>query len=282
MPSTSLPLTREVTTTVALTGFCCLVYELLQVRMLGFFLGNSMDFLAIPLALLGLAIGSLFYNFFFKGDTFRLLAGLRLAALPVLTLTFIAFFLVANQLFNEIHIGLADPRIDAFRLVVYSLTFLPPYVVFGAILSAAFHVHAGSVGRLYFHDLLGASLGCVVLPLLLHFADLWVAIASLLMGGLGLWLVQAGKRKRWILAALLSFVALLGLASSGRILRERPDPHALARFMLIGDEKTPVRSLSARWNEIARTDLIRIGEGREKSRYAIVQDNGLSNVQLSR
>lgn len=65
--------------TVALVGLTCLMYELLQVRVLAFFLGNSLDFLAIPIALLGLALGSMVAHFLFRGDPERLVRGMALA-----------------------------------------------------------------------------------------------------------------------------------------------------------------------------------------------------------
>jgi hypothetical protein len=270
--------------TVALVGLTCLGYELLQVRMLAFFLGNSMDFLAIPIALLGLAIGSLYNQFLHRGPAEVLVARLRWVALPLLAATFFVFFFVADTWFSEIHAGLASPRADAVRLAAYSAIFLPPYVVFGAILSALFGAHADRIGRLYFVDLAGAALGCVLTPLLLTFVDLWAAIAGVLAGGLGLWAVQARRRPVLLGAGTAGFLLLSVLTARGSVLREHPDANALAKYIRSDVPQARVREIDARWNAIARTSLLRLrprGQPKGGDQYRIVQDNGLSNVWLT-
>jgi hypothetical protein len=269
--------------TVILVGLTCLVYELLQVRMLAFFLGNSMDFLAIPIALLGLGIGSMYGQFLFKGPPAVLVARLRLAVLPLLVATFLLFFFVADTWFDRIHVGLADPAVDSVRLLVYSAIFLPPYLALGAILSCLFGIHASRIGRLYFFDLAGAALGCVLAPLLLTFVDLWAAIVGVLAGGLGLWIVQTRHRPVLLGTGVVGFLVVSVLAARGVLVREHPDPQALARYVLSGAPGATAKEVTAKWNEIARTSLIRIerpDESKEQARYGIVQDNGLSNVSL--
>jgi hypothetical protein len=49
-----------------LAGLASLGLEVLLVRVLAFLLSSGMDFLAIPLALLGLAIGSVYAHYFWR------------------------------------------------------------------------------------------------------------------------------------------------------------------------------------------------------------------------
>ena len=50
---------RDVELGIFLVGLVCLMVELLHTRMLAFFLGSISNFLAIPVSLFGLALGSL-------------------------------------------------------------------------------------------------------------------------------------------------------------------------------------------------------------------------------
>ncbi len=254
------------------------------VARIAFFLGNSMDFLAIPIALLGLAVGSMYSHFVYKGSAEVLVARLRLLVLPLLLATFLLLFYVANTFFSTIHVGLAHPRTDLARLVVYSAIFLPPYIALGAMLASLFGTHAERIGRLYFFDLAGAALGCVLTPLLLTWVDLWAAILGVLAGGLGLWIVQTRRRLPLLLAGVTGFLVVAVLASRGDCFREHPDPRTLARSVLGDTADRTVNSVEVRWNQIARTALLRVKgpEGREGGvPFIVVQDNGLSNVYLN-
>ena len=92
---------------IFLIGFVSLGYELLQVRMLSFFLGSISNFLAIPIALFGLALGSMYCHFVYRGDPLKLIARYLLLIFPVLAAVLIAFFFVANAFFPEIHLVVA-------------------------------------------------------------------------------------------------------------------------------------------------------------------------------
>jgi len=280
----SKPAERFPAVTVALVGVTCLMYELLQVRVLAFFLGNSMDFLAIPIALLGLAVGSMYAHFVYRGSSRLLVERMGLAVLPLLLLSFFLLFFVADTFFSTIHVGLADPRDDLVRLVVYSAIFLPPYVALGAMLASLFGAWAERIGRLYFFDLAGAALGCVFTPLLFTWFDLWAAILGVLAGGLGLWVVASRKRKSLLVVGVVGFLVVAVLAERGWVFREHPDPVALAKFVP-GGSQGEVRPMAVRWNHIARTALLEVrrpyGGGTERKHY-VVQDNGLSNVWLKR
>src|SRR5690242_8757838 len=129
---------RRAVLTVFLAGLTSLAFELVQVRMLSFFLGNGMDFLAIPIALLGLAIGSMSCHFLYRGPLDRLVSVLSTALAPLLAVVLLVVFAIANYAFPAVHASQTDPWAAALRIVVYGVAFLPPYVAFGALLAAAF------------------------------------------------------------------------------------------------------------------------------------------------
>ena len=104
---------RDVEIGIFLVGLVCLMVELLHTRMLAFFLGSISNFLAIPVALFGLALGSLLVHHKRTGDARRLIAILQALVLPVLAAAFVGFFAVANAFFPVIHVSLENPYGDA-------------------------------------------------------------------------------------------------------------------------------------------------------------------------
>jgi len=129
---------RGVELGIFFVGLVCLMVQLLHTRMLAFFLGSISNFLAIPVSLLGLALGSLLVQRARneeKPDARRLIAILQALVLPVLAAAFVGFFAVANACFPVIHVSLENPYGDAARLLAYSGIFLPSYALFGALLA---------------------------------------------------------------------------------------------------------------------------------------------------
>jgi hypothetical protein len=269
---------RRAMAVVFLVGVVSLAYELTQVRMLAFFLGNSMDFLAIPIALLGLAIGSMYRHFAYRGDSAVLVQGLSAALLPTMAVSLVAFFAVSNAFFDQIHVSLANPSTDALRLVVYALIFLPPYVIFGALFATLFSDWSHRIGRLYFFDLAGAALGCVLAPMLLTFTDLWSTLVVVLVGALGLLWVGGPPTVPVRASAVIGTLVVGALAAGGLVFHEDPNPMALGRT--VARDANRVDVVDVEWNEIARTALLRARFGKGRVGLSIVQDNGLSNVSV--
>ncbi|MEZ4241536.1 MAG: hypothetical protein R3F59_36385 [Myxococcota bacterium] len=265
---------RTAALTVFLAGFVSLAFELVQVRLLAFLLGNGNDFLAIPIALLGLAIGSMGCHFLYRGDLGRLVRALSAAVGPLLLVTLLGVFAIGNHVFPAIHASRTDPGIAAARIVVYGVAFLPPYVGFGALFAAAFARAEERVGQLYFFDLAGAALGCAAVPLALAWTDLWPTLMLLLVGAFALYAADPVRpgRNLGLAAAGLAVVGLL--AATGAVFRTHPNPSVLASWALSGHRKG-AEEVAVRWNPIARTSLMRSAD-----RWAIVQDNGVSNVQV--
>src|SRR5438045_5653420 len=87
---------RDLEVGAFLVGLVCLMVELLHTRMLAFFLGSISNFLAIPVSLFGLALGSLLVPGGRKGEARRQIAILQALVLPVLVAAFAGFFAVAN------------------------------------------------------------------------------------------------------------------------------------------------------------------------------------------
>jgi hypothetical protein len=269
--------------------------ELLHSRMLAFFLGSISNFLAIPVSLFGLALGSLLVDRerkVEKSDARRLIAILQVLVLPVLAAAFVGFFAVANTFFPVIHVSLENPYGDAARLLAYSGIFLPSYAIFGALLALYFAEGAANIGRLYFFDLAGAASGCLLAPLVLTWAGLPAAIMTVLFGALALLFATpraegAGSsiRRRMALGAgAAGYCVIALLANRGSVFQEHPDVVRLSRYVLSDYARNGMEEVRVRWNDLARTSLVRAETGNASSggeAWGIVQDDGVSNVKVA-
>jgi hypothetical protein len=277
-------LNRDVEIGVFLVGLVCLMVELLHTRMLAFFLGSISNFLAIPVALFGLTLGSLLVHHMRKADARRLIAILQALVLPVLAATFVGFFFIANVFFPIIHVSLEHPYVDAARMLTYSGIFLPSYAIFGALLALYFDNGAPRIGLLYFFDLAGAASGCLLAPLVLTWAGLPPAIMTVLFGALALLAATPLPRRRLAFGAgAAGFCVVAFLAYHGSVLKEHPDVVSLSRYVLRGYTRKDIEEVRVRWNDLARTSLVRATTGNAKTggeAWGIVQDDGISNVKV--
>jgi len=278
---------RHVEIGIFLVGLVCLMVELLHARMLAFFLGSISNFLAIPVALFGLSLGSLLVHRERKAgkpDPRRLIAILQALVLPVLAAAFVGFFAVANAFFPAIHVSLENPHGDVARMLAYSGIFLPPYAIFGALLALYFDEGAQRIGRLYFFDLAGAASGCLLLPLVLTWAGLPPAIMTALFGALALLVAAPLARRRLAVGAGVAGYCVVALmAYRGSVLVEHPDAVRLSRYVLGALARQDAKEVRVRWNDLARTSLVHADTGNPKSgedAWGIVQDDGLSNVRV--
>ena len=277
---------RDVELGIFLVGLVGLMVELLHTRMLSFFLGSISNFLAIPVALFGLALGSLLVHRQPKADVRRSITILQALALPVLTAAFVGFFAVANAFFPVIHVSLENPYGDAARMLAYSGIFLPSYAILGALLALYFEAGAQNIGRLYCFDLAGAAAGCLLAPLVLTWAGLPPAIMTVLFGALALLAATPLARRRLAVGAgAAGYCVVAFLAWRGSVFQEHPDAVRLSRYVLGGYARAGVKEERVRWNDLARTSLMRAEianpEGRGEA-WGIVQDDGLSNVNVAR
>jgi hypothetical protein len=288
MKSKTQPIDWQILLGVFLVGFACLMLELIQVRMLSFFLGGISNFLAIPIALLGLALGSLFCHFFYKGNSNSLIGLFSVLVFPVTIATFIAFFYITNNYFSEIHVVLHGPGKETSKFFIYTALFIPPYFLFGALLASYFATNSTRIGLLYFFDLVGAALACLVTPLLFTYTDLPPALMILFFSALVLLLNARVRYKLAIASVAVSvFVLVQSLTYGGVLFKEYPEPSVLARSILKDRYlDTGIEELSVRWNEIARTSLLRSHAFEQPldlpRATVVVQDDGMSNVWFTR
>ena len=150
---------------LALTTFATLLVEILSTRLLSVLTWYHLSFLAVSLAMLGMAGGAVFV--FLRGDrargeaAARLLARSTLAMAVAIPVTHLATLVIPVPPLTEARLSLVLPL--AVLVVLLSVPFFLSGV---AVTLALTRMHA-PIGRLYAWDLAGAAAGCLcVIPLL--------------------------------------------------------------------------------------------------------------------
>jgi hypothetical protein len=180
---------------VGLTALSVLLLELALTRIFSVVFYYHFAFLAISIALFGMGVGGVFAYFF---RSFR--------ALGWLAIVNAALVAVALRVVLEPYGELTNARLAA----VYFAAALP-FITSGIILSTALAETVRNINRVYFADLAGASLGCVLLiPLLNQFGgpNALLAVAVLFAVSAALWF-RLGGAPWW--PALVAAVLFTGL-----------------------------------------------------------------------
>lgn len=262
--------------TVAGLSFFILTLELLIARMSVFYINAGTSYVAIPLTLLGLAIGSLVLHLRPKAlenfDVGRSLMWLCLVAILCCTGLFV--------LFTQFPIVHAYREAALWLLLGKTLTFvvllLVPLALAGRILAALFTLERLRIGQLYGADLAGAAGGALATPIMLHFFDLPVVITVALVVLAAIIARHSPRRRFWKLLVATLLLAP-GLCLLMTWLEDSYNMTSLRRNRWGGH----VRELVHEWNEYSRVSLLELG-AEDRRHYLIIHDNAESNVNVGR
>ncbi len=266
-------LTYKTTTTVFALSFCTILIELTLSRMSSFYLNYANSFLAIPLTLFGLALGSMRVHLS-KGDADNLSVSKDLVF--VVFTAFISFtfvFVFFSHIFPITRYQVNT--LTTLKTFLFSGMFIFPFYFIGKVLTIFFAQNRHSIGRLYGIDLLAAALGCFATPLMFHFVDLPYLIAfALLILSLSAMFFSSKYSLKYLAAILVVNGVFLGLfvymengyELSGTIYQAR---------------KSEVTELQHRWNEFSRVSLLKVEEDTGKTFFKIIHDNAESNVNVT-
>lgn len=238
---------------IFLVALSILVLQVALTRLLSVVLWYHFAFVAISLAMLGLAVGGILLYLFpaLLARTPALLPWLcRLSAASSVGAL---LYLVTHHLGTAPPSGVFDPEIAVFYLVA-----LLPFLTSGLLISAVLSHYSRQINSMYFFDLVGAALGCVLVIVLLDQigapSTILVAALLFLLGGLLFRRQGAGRGSMLFLDGLplIGCVVLLGWqAASGplepRFMHGRPD-HA---------PEQGVEKILARWNSHSRIVVTR-------------------------
>lgn len=268
----------QLLTVVGMTAFAILMLELILARVYVFFIGDVSSFIAIPVTMLGLSVGTLVLHWFPKLVKESSIVPIAALLLLFFTLSAFGFF----YLFNN-HFGLSswynqNPVRDAGRTMALTLIFVPVFAVGGMLLSIIFRLRASHIGGLYAIDLIGSAIACVVTMLVLHYFGLPITI-SVLIAMLGiLQIVIANTHRRLLLGLMIMVISGLFYASYHQLIfTEQFDPKDLAGP---NPPEEGFTQLKHRWDEVSRAALLRYENKDGNTSYTIHHDDGVSIVYV--
>ncbi len=188
---------------VAFTTLSTLILELSLTRIFSVVFFYHFAFLAISLAMFGLGAGGVF-SYVVAGRRGNIYA--KLGTLAVLNS--LAVLLALIVLLNVS----GEPGAGSLALVYFAAAL--PFFFSGTVLSIALAEAIERVDRVYFYDLLGAAVGCLVLiPFLDHFGgpNTVLAASVLFAVSAAIWYNLAGslRGRAGAVALALTFVALI-------------------------------------------------------------------------
>lgn len=265
---------------VFLAAFSCLLFELIISRVADFHLDSRNSFIAIPVTFLGLALGSLHVHFRGKiVERFNVRLNLILLA-AVAFLTLILVFLIFSQYMTVTgaYSVMNTLRHSLNKSAFFAAVFLVPFYFFGRVLTVCYHLNRDRIGTIYGADLFGASLACLLTPLLFHVFNL-PGVLFAFTCALSL-LILVFLRLAWR-AAVGLLVLLIILNGAFLYFITYADNHTNFEDFLAGEGGGVVREIAHAWNEFSRVSVVTIQQG-GPPRYKIIHDNAQSNVEVVR
>lgn len=234
---------------ISIIALSTLFYELSLIRILDILWYPHFAYMVITLALLGFGISGVVTSVL--SEQKKLFSNTTLLFLTVaLALSYGGMFFFLNRFQVDFDTFSSVAYLGAKVLLVFS-GLVVPFFLGGLILSVLFTKHADKFGKLYFWDLVGASLGCLLVPLLIPSVGgpgmLFVASAISLLG-----VCLISRSKAVISLALLCSIGLTGfLVSRGGDYLEIAYHMDKRGFRTLQDSR-----LLTRWDTISRIDLI--------------------------
>ncbi|MFH1403733.1 MAG: hypothetical protein ABIH11_05630 [Candidatus Altiarchaeota archaeon] len=255
---------------VFLSSFSVLSLELIINRVANFHLGYENSFLAIPITLFGLAVGSLYVHlrgvpaggFDLRRGLTHFIASAFFSVLFVMVFFGISFWLGRGHFLFSL--------VSVFKIVVFILVFSVPFFFIGRVFAVVYMMGGSQVGVLYGADLTGAALACFTTPVLFHFLDLPALVSSyfLVISVFGVYF--SGRQVRG--KALLLLASVLLCTASFWIVSFMEDNYDFENLFL---RRRRVVDVAHGWNEFSRVALLSFPDEGE---YLIVHDAAYSGV----
>ena len=250
--------------TIALISLAGLLLEVGYTRIVSYKLWYYYTYLVIGLALLGIGSGSVFVAVFSpvrRWTTERIIAVCSIWG----SVSIAAGYLVVAKLrVNTISIwdyGTRSSFTNLLRLGVICLAIFATFIAFGIIVAVLLGRAGDGIGRMYFSDLVGAGLGCLLaIPLITRLGPPRVVmLAALIFAIVGL-ASCSPKSLLFGFGALASIVLVVTVVASSALPDIRTED---------GKLYTPVTLYSA-WGPVFRVDVVQLGSN--TSNYLLIHD----------
>jgi hypothetical protein len=206
---------------LSLAMFATLVLEILDTRLLSVLTWYHLSFLAVSLAMLGMAAGAV--RVFLGGERFSP------AQAPAVLPRYCAWLAISIPATHLANLCIPIPVLTEFSLMeitavaVATSVLAIPFVLSGLVVTIALTRTSGQVGRLYAADLGGAAFGCLAVIALLNWSDITsVAFAAGATAALGAWAFHrfaapggSGRRYLVLAAACAAIAVTNGVRADG-------------------------------------------------------------------
>lgn len=245
-----------------------LMLQIVETRVFSVLSWYHLAFFAVSMAMLGMTAGSLFVYFrphMFPSDRLQQNLGWISAALAI-SIVVSTLGLITSVVPSGITNTLVMTAVVWLRMM---LIMLPPYVFLGMAVSLALTRSPWPVGLVYGVDLTGAATGCLIVLVLLEWADgvsALFAIAAIAAAGAACFAAAAhasgevARRTNWITnlgsqrRTIILTIALAALAIGNAV----SQPHGLALLMSKSHlELSP--PFYIRWNTFSRIQVMDSG-----------------------
>lgn len=233
---------------ISLIALSTLFYELSLIRILDILWYPHFAYMVITLALLGFGIAGVVTSIIadkrsFGGNTLVLLTLL-------LAISYAGLFFFLNRFHVDFNNFRSVTYLGAKVILVFS-GIVVPFFLSGLILSLMFTENASQFGKLYFWDLIGASLGCLLVPLLIPTFGgpglLFVASGMALFG-----VVLISRSKVVVVLALLAAIGVSGF----QLFLDKEYLEIAFHMDKRGFKTLQGGHILTRWDRISRIDLI--------------------------
>ncbi|MGE5252626.1 MAG: hypothetical protein ACM3N7_01580 [Planctomycetaceae bacterium] len=253
-PSNAVPRTPNlIFLGIFLTSAATMTLELSIIRLLSVAQGHHFAFLVVSMALLGYGASGSFLSSF-PSLLRRDLPGLLAAGSGLFSLSALLAYLAGNQIPFDLA-RISFDRWQIFYLFLFYLVFSIPFLFSGLVISSALSRWSAGAGKIYFSDLAGASLGCLLVlglfgifggPGAFLFACFLGASGSLAFGSM----TSPWRLFAWVWAGFLAF--LLIWPPSWMDLRLSPYKGLNAALRYPG-----ALLLETRWSAASRVDVLK-------------------------
>ena len=262
MKQNAQPVKKEIVTSgqklgLLLISMSVLVLEFSLIRVLSVSLWYHFAFMIISIALLGFGISGvsiILSNKINKADANNFL--------PVTSLLYSISVLISFYIINNIPLDPFSLFIDSsqfFYLPVYYIVVTIPFFISGLIIGKLFTTYSNKISSLYFFDLFGAGLSCIVFVLVLPafggsggiiFASLIAAISSLIF---------ALKSNRFRMIVYIGSIVILVVNGLFLTAPDNYLPISISSNKILGNyvRDNPELKILTKWNTFSKVDVIR-------------------------
>lgn len=240
-----------------LISMSVLVLEFSLIRVLSVSLWYHFAFMIISIALLGLGISGVTLIISKRINNIELNS-----LLTVTTILYAASILISFTIINKIPFEPFSLLVDSSQLLylpVYYLTITLPFFLAGLVIGKLFTSFSKNISSLYFFDLVGAGLSCVVFVLILpEFGGSGGIIFASLIAGLAA-LVFTIKKTRVQMVGMLGTLIILivnGLFLTGpeTYLPIRVSPNKILGTYV---SENPELKMVTKWNTFSKIDVMK-------------------------